>query len=405
MQIWRVAWRNLGRNWKRTAITFAAMFLSTALLIVSYALIFGMIGDMENSITDLMLGEVQVHHRSYLTERSIYDTVSDPGAILDAAHEAGIAASARAFGFGLLSGGIKSAGAQFWGIDPAAERAVSDLPTHLFAGQFLDNAPPRSMVLGKKLARALDADVGAELIVVVQAADGSLGNDMYTVIGILKSAGEGIDRSLAMVSQSDFEALFMLPGQRHEIVLNSRGSLTPEGIRSILAPAIGTNAAQTWMDLLPSIARMLESMTGMILIFGAVFFLAAGLGILNTMLMATYERIPEFGLIKAIGASPWRIMKEVTAEALVLCAVASVAGGVAGCSLALYFQYHPIDLSGFAEGFNTSGVVFSARWRAALTPFAVFYPVLMMWVVSLFAAIYPASKAARIDPIRAMTHV
>jgi ABC-type lipoprotein release transport system permease subunit len=401
----RIAWRNLRRNGRRTAISLAAITFSTMVLIVTLGLMEGMLSDMLHSVTNMVVGEAQVHHPEYLSERSIYDTLADTEAILAAAQEAGIAAAPRAYGYGLLSSGTKSAGVQFWGVDPMAERAVGELPESILRGSFLGDNPRKQVVLGRKLARTLAAQVGTELVVIVQAADGALGSDLFTVVGIMKSAGDAIDRSMAMIHHQGFAELFVLPGGWHEVVLNSKGKRTPEEVAALVTPAAEDAEVKTWRQLLPSVAKMVQAVDGMLFLFGAMFSLAAGLGVLNTMLMATYERIPEFGLIKALGATPWRIVREVATEALLLGLVGGLLGGAAGALLTWYFQGHPIDLSGFAEGFNTSGVAISAEWRADFSFWIVVLPMVGMWLVALLAALYPASKAARLDPVRALTHV
>jgi ABC-type lipoprotein release transport system permease subunit len=405
MMTLRIAWRNLWRNWKRTAITFAAVSFSTAVLVASYALMIGWTQVMEKSVTDLSVGEIQVHHPDYRSERSLYDTVENPEMVLEAAAARGIPASARSFGFGLLSSGSKSAGGQFWGVLPEAEKTVSDLAVNLLEGDYLGPSPQRRMVLGRKLARSLGAAVGTELVVVVQAADGSLGNDIYTVAGILKGVGESLDRSLALIHRQDYEELFVFPGKVHEIVLNTRGAMDPELAAAAILPAAGTNEVITWRRLMPTLAQMFDSMIASVLIFGAIFLLAAGVGVLNTMLMATFERIPEFGLVKAIGASPWRILREISTEAVILGFFGSVAGGAAGVLIALRFERHPLDLTMFVEELNFMGIAVTNEVPFALTPACVWGPVLAMWAASVLAALWPAVRAARMKPVEALTHV
>lgn len=381
------------------------MILSTAVLIVTHALMLGMMLQMEHSVTDITVGQVQVHHGLYLKERSLYDTIENWEKILSAARDSGITAAPRAFGFGLLSSGNKSAGVQFRGISPAAERRVSDMAANMFRGEFLSDRPAMGVVLGRKLFRTLDAVVGSTLVAVVQAADGSLGNELLHVEGILKGVGEAFDRSMVLMHAEDFATLFVFPGRFHEIALNSRGTMTPEQVAEAIAAAAAGNEVKTWRQLLPGVSDMLNSFGGSTAIFLFIFFLAAGLGVLNTLLMATFERIPEFGLLKAIGTSPWRILRDIAAEALVLGMLSSSIGGVIGAAISLYFQLYPIVLSGFAEGFNTSGIVISAQWSASLTLRGVIWPVIIMWLVSVLAALYPAAKAARLDPVRALNHV
>lgn len=405
MSTMRIAWRNLWRNSRRTGITIVAMSLSTAVLIITYALMLGMMVQMEHSVTDVTVGQVQVHHRNYLKERSLYDTVDGWENILETAHRNGIAAAPRAFGFGLLSSGNKSAGVQFWGVDPASEQEIGDMARTMLKGAYLSGRPSMGVVLGRKLARTLHADVGTELVAVVQASDGSLGNELFHVRGILKSVGENLDRSVAIIDREDFASLFVLPHQYHEIALNSHGQLSPDEVVAAIRTSAGSNEVKTWRQILPGVSDMLNTSSGATMIFLLIFFLAAGLGVLNTLLMATYERIPEFGLLKAIGTSPWRILRDVSAEALLLGIVSSVVGGIIGTIVSLYFQYYPIDLSAFGEGFNTSGVVISAQWGALLTTRGIVWPIVIMWLVSVLASLYPAVKAARLDPVRALTHV
>jgi ABC-type antimicrobial peptide transport system permease subunit len=156
---------------------------------------------------------------------------------------------------------------------------------------------------------------------------------------------------------------------------------------------------------MPTLSQMFDSMIASVLIFGAVFLLAAGVGVLNTMLMATYERIPEFGLVKAIGASPWRILREISAEALVLGLIGSLAGGVTGVLISLRFQHHPLDLAMFVDQLDFMGIAVSSKVPFALTPACVWGPVLAMWLISVLAALWPAVRAARMKPVEALTHV
>lgn len=405
MSVLRVAWRNLWRNWKRTAITFAAVAFSTAVLVASYALMIGWTSVMEKSITDLSVGEVQIHHPEYRAERSLYDTVADAEALVAAADAAGIPASPRSFGYGLLSSGAKSAGGQFWGVLPDRERVVSDLADNLLSGAFIGDEPKRQVVLGRKLARSLGAEVGAEIVVVVQAADGSMGNEIYTVAGIFKGIGETLDRSLALVHRRDFEELFVLPGKVHQVVLNSRGVLDPDRVAAAVRHAAGENEVMTWRQLMPTLSQMFDSMIASTIFFGAIFFLAAGVGVLNTMLMATYERIGEFGLVKALGASPWRILREITVEALLLGLVGSAAGGVAGTLVSLRFQHHPLDLTMFVQDLHFAGIAVTNEVPFTLTPGCVWGPVLAMWLSAVLASLWPAVKAARLKPVEALTHV
>ncbi len=399
----RLAWRNLWRNGRRTAITLAMVATSTAILLVTRALMQGLVEDAIRNATDLRVGEVQVHAPEWLADRSLHRTLADPQAILDAARGAGVAAAPRSYGYGLAARGVKSAGALFWGVDPTAERAAFDLARHVAAGAFLGPTADGGVVLGRALARSLAAGVGDELVVVVQAADGSLGNELLTVRGILAGVDEATDRTAALVHRADFDALFVTGGRVHEVALTSRGRLPLEAVAALAAAAAPAADVRTWRELLPALSDMLGMMNAWLWIFGAIFFLAAGLGVMNTMLMATHERVREFGLLKALGTAPWRIVRDVAAEALVLAAVGTVAGAAIGVAAAALLRHWGIDTSALAGGITLAGVAFDPVWRPAPIDFPhLVAPVVATWGVALLAALYPAALAARLDPVVAM---
>jgi ABC-type lipoprotein release transport system permease subunit len=401
----RTAWRNLWRNGRRTAITLAAVMFCTAILIVARALTIGLLEGAVRNATQLVVGEVEVHAPGYLADRSLYRTVPDAGAILGAADAAGVGAVARSYGDGLVAHGVKSAGALFWGVDPARERRAFDLAGHVATGGFLPAEPGRGVVVGRKLARSLGVAPGDELVVVVQAADGSLGNELFTVVGILEAVGETTDRSAAIVHRADWEALFVAPGQVHEVALNGRGRLPLDALAALAHRAAPAADVRTWRDLLPMLADMLANLDVMLWIFGGIFFFAAGLGVMNTMLMATHERIREFGVLKALGTSPWRIVADVATESLLLALVGGLAGAALGAGGAVWLSVHGIDTRTFAGQTSFAGVAFDPIWRAAFQPDGLVVPVLVTCAVCVLTALYPAVLAARLDPVRAMQHV
>lgn len=395
-------WRNLWRNTRRTCITLAAVCLSTAILMASYGLMDGLMQHAVSNATNLVVGEVQVHAQGYLADHSIYKALNEPDLILQAAKQKNVAAAPRRYGYGLVAVGTKSAGARFWGVEPASERTTFDLAQHLQEGRFLSETTQRGVVLGQKLARSLQAQIGSEIVVVVQAADGSLGNDLYTVTGILKAAGDSIDRNAALIHAADFVELFVSGERIHEVALNSRGMVSPEGLTALLSIAAPEEEIKSWRQLMPEVSDMINLFDAFIWIFGLIFLLAAGMGVMNTMLMATYERIREFGILKALGATPWGIIRDVAAEALVLAALGTVLGTILGLAGSYYLQEVGLDLSIFAGTYSVGGVAFDPIWRATISPKMVFIPVVLMLIIGLVASLYPAALAARLDPVKAI---
>ena len=402
MKITKLSWRNLWRNPTRTNVTILAVSLCIAVLIIFQSMIVGLIEKAKFTTTNLVIGEVQVHAKGYLDDRSIYKSIQNIEEIHSISKENNIGFVERSYGFGLISSGTKSAGTQFWGINPETELQHFDFANHIDKGNFLTNTSFNKIVLGKKLASSIAADIGTELVVFVQGADGSLGNELFYVSGILKNVANNIDRGAAMILREDFDILFSANNLIHEIALNSKGRLESEEIQKLVSAKTTDVDVETWQQLMPTIALMTEKMTVfMRTLFSLIFGIAASLGVMNTMIMSTYDRMREFGIIRAIGTTPWRILKQVSLEAILMTIFASIIGVVIGLSVALYFQKYGFDVSG-SGNMSFGGVVMDPIWRASVSVGIVFLPVVLMMLISIVASIYPASIAARIKPVEAI---
>ena len=402
MKIIKVSWRNLWRNPIRTNVTISAVAICIAILIIFQSMIVGLIEKAKFNTTNLIIGEVQIHAEDYFDDRSIYKSLQNIEEIHSVAKENNIGLVERSYGFGLISSGTKSAGTQFWGINPESELQHFDFANHIDKGNFLTNTSLKKIVLGKKLASSIAADIGTELVVFVQGADGSLGNELFYVSGILKNMADNIDRGAAMILREDFNILFSTNNLIHEIALNSKGRLESEEIQKLVSAKTTGVDVETWQQLMPTIAMMTEKMiVFMRTLFSLIFGIAASLGVMNTMIMSTYDRMREFGIIRAIGTTPWRILKQVSLEAILMTIFASIIGVVIGLSVALYFQKYGFDVSG-SGNMSFGGVVMDPIWRANVSVGIVFLPVVLMMLTSIVASIYPASIAARIKPVEAI---
>jgi len=402
MKTIEVSWRNLWRNRTRTNVTIAAVALCIAILIIFQSMIVGLIEKAVFNTTNLVIGEVQIHANGYLNDKSLYKDLKNTEKIKSIAKKNNIGLVERSYGFGLISSGTKSAGTQFWGVNPESELMHFDFAKHINQGTFLNSSSSNKIVLGNKLALSLAAEVGTELVVFVQGADGSLGNDLFYVSGILKNVADNIDRSAAIILENDFNILFSSNNMIHEIALNSKGNFEAEEIQNLMSAEIKDVEIDTWKQLMPTIALMTEKMSVfMRTLFSLIFTIAAGLGVMNTMIMSTYDRMKEFGIIRAIGATPWRIIKQVSLEAIILTFIASIIGTIVGLSVALYFQKYGFVVSGQGN-FSFGGVVMDPIWKASVSLGIILLPIGLMMLTSILSSLYPASIAARIKPVEAI---
>jgi ABC-type antimicrobial peptide transport system permease subunit len=188
----------------------------------------------------------------------------------------------------------------------------------------------------------------------------------------------------------------------HEIALNSKGNLEAEEIQNLMFAEIKNVEIDTWKQLMPTISMMTKKMSVfMRTLFSLIFTIAAGLGVMNTMIMSTYDRMKEFGIIRAIGATPWRIIKQVSLEAIILTFIASIIGTIVGLSVALYFQKYGFDVTGQGN-LSFGGVVMDPIWKSSVSLGIVLLPIVLMMLISIISSLYPASIAARIKPVEAI---
>jgi len=397
----KLAWRNIWRNSRRTFITQFALIVALAMMIACSGLTWGLVKQMERNATLLGPGELQIHRPGYLDDRSIYRVIDHPHTLIATLEQCGVKAASRLHGFGLVSHGENSSGTQVLGIDPLKEITVTEFHNHLFKGSFLRQE--KDVLLGKKIAVTLDVAIGDELVIVTQAADGSIGNDLYRVAGILKGISEEIDRSTVMMSLADFRSLFSLHSVATEIALrrdNATEDLTL--IRDRIKLAAPDQEVKTWKEIFPAVSDMLELTDASIYILLTIIYLAGSLIMLNTMLMSVFERIKELGIMMAIGFRPMQVLLLIFLETFLLTLCGAVMGLACGVSLSLYLTHYGLDLTSITEGFSFVGIATEPHWFAVTTFNTVFPPFIFLFVLSLLAVIYPAIKASLLKPVDAL---
>lgn len=404
MNDFRIAWRNIWRNRARTVICLSTMAICTSILMLVFGLFLGLSQQLERSVTSMGVGNAQVHARGYLSEPSLWNIVGNAGAIMADAAQTKVRAAPRGIGSALLCLGEKTTGALVHGINPSAEQRVSRLPSHIGSGKYLDGKVSKGIVIGCKLARALDAKVGSKLVALTQAADGTTGNDIFTVVGILNPVGAVPDRSHAYILGRDFDNLFALKHAVHEIAFVVPEQLEARRFAERISARFPQVEALPWQRLQPAVADAVAVFDASIWFPAALFLLAATLGILNTILMATYERVPEFGMIRSLGASPWRIVRDIATEGLVLGVLATLIGGALGAGLCYFGSVNGFDF-GSSQPLELSGIVVDPIIHIKVTLPVIGFPIASMWFVSLLASLYPALKAAHLNPIEAMRHI
>ena len=170
--------------------------------------------------------------------------------------------------------------------------------------------------------------------------------------------------------------------------------------------ATGELTVRAWDEIRPDIMSIIQLNSASTAVMVFIIFIVAALGVLNTMLMAVFERTRELGMLKAIGMSGGKIVWLIVAETLFLVLGASAVGTAIGLGLDLYMIVYGFDLTSLmSEGLSIGGVGMEPVMHAVITPQGVIVPVVMLGFICFLAALYPASRAARMKPAQGMREV
>ena len=435
MKVLKMAWRNVWRNHRRSGITIAAMTIALVVELLYSGLVTGLVMGMEEDAIALDTGDIQITTPAYNKKPSLFEVVEDHEAIISQIEAEGFTAAPRLYSGGLAASADFSAGVSLIGIDPVRDATVLDLFQYVGEGEWLDDADPLGVVVGKGLARTLDLGLGSEVVVLSQAADGSTANELFKVRGVLMTVAASTDRSGIFMTEGTFRELMVLPDGAHKIIIRrplgsdlvASGDLVRDRVG--LPPAVEQNAVEleakvaaltdpeappmevptyavavkTWKEINPMLAQYIESVSGVIVIVYLIVYLAVAILILNAMLMAVYERIREFGVLKAIGYGPVKVASMMIAEGFLQACVAVVIGGIVAAPCMWYLSTYGIDV-GRLGGMEMVGLTMPAIWKSYYAVETSGIPVFLLFFIVFGAVIYPALKAAWFSPIEAMHH-
>lgn len=401
----RIAWRNLWRNRRRTALALVAIGLSTALVLVFNGVLHAYSEWMVSTITGPMLGDVQVHAAKWRKDRAIDRTLPHASAkVAELRRDALVeSAASRVYGPVLVAVGEEGFAAVVIGIEPPREAG----PMGLLASARARPAG-RAIAIGRKLATAMNAKVGAELALVGQAIDGSLANDLYTVIEVIDTPVDLVNRQGVVMELGEAQRLFGMADEVQEIVIHARDAEASASLAAHVAQMLPFREADVrdWRALAPELVALIQLVdVSWIVVLGFVF-VAAAAGVANTMLISTFERTRELGMVLALGARPKRIVAMVVLESVALGIVGAAVGVALGGSLVAVAQHYGLDLAALTGGGPTQLSFAGMNWSLTLYPKLgttdVVRVVIAVIVTSIVASMWPAIRAARLQPVQAL---
>ena len=314
-----IAWRNLWRNRRRTWLMISGIAFAGFLVIFINSLQRGVFDLMIDMTARFFSGHVQIQHPAFLDEPRMDRTVRNAAARMAdlqlRPEFTAVAPRAQAFALVAASGAGSdtdppATGALVIGVDPVREFAA--IRDSIEAGRYL--AEPGDAYVGSLLAQNLRAGVGDELAILGNGEDGSVAAMVVTVAGTFDTGQAAVDRSQLHVHLAEFQDAFGLPDQVHSIALTLAGPSTAEGVAAALTDA--ESVGVPWQKLLPDVEQMARLKYQSSYMIYALLLVLVIFGVINAFIMTTFERTPEFGMLKAVGMRPSGIVTMMSLEAL-----------------------------------------------------------------------------------------
>ena len=401
----KIAFRNTFRQKRRTILTALAMVVGFTLLSLTIGLSDGAYGNIIAMFTRNRIGHIQVHREGYLDKPSLYKTIDNVSAVGEAIQStAGVEAwTPRVYGAGLGSVGEKSTGVQIIGVDVARETEATRFDKKIVEGSTLTETPSHETVIGKGLAKIVSATVGSEIVIVSQGADGSIANDLYKIVGIAESGDDITDRVACYLHIADAQELFVLDERVHEIVVIvsniNRVAKVADAIEANLNDA--TLDVAPWQEVAKSFYRAMRTDQQGDAISRLVIMLIVAIGVLNTVLMSVLERTREYGVLKAVGTKPVQIFWLVVCEVVIIAFASICIGALLGVLVNYLFSIYGIT---YPEEITYGGMKLKTLY-AEVNVRSLYIPAITVMLSAAIVSLFPAIKAARIMPAKAMrTH-
>jgi ABC-type lipoprotein release transport system permease subunit len=403
----QLAWRNIWRNKRRTAIILTAVVIGVWSMILLGSLMRGMaVGMIKNGISTLT-GHIQIHHKGYRNDPAIENRISDPRVVEDVLRKVlpqDALWSPRVRVNAVASNARHSSGVTLVGIDPASEAGISFIGTAISQGRYLKPDEKNGILVGEALLEKFDTRPGRKLVLMSQDTHREIASRAFRIVGTFRAEMEATEKQYVFVNRTASQNMLKLKDGLSEIAILLPGKPDNPDVTDALKTALPSEKFEvhTWRELLPFQMAYLKILDGFMWIWYLVVFVAMGFGIVNTTLMAVFERMREFGLLKALGMKPWWILRGVLTESFFLLILGMIIGNLLAFICIFALARSGIDLSALAAGAEYAGMT------RVIYPAIALKDILMSNLVVLFLGIlvsaYPAVKAARFTPVEALAH-
>ena len=404
----KMAWRNLWRNWRRTAIALVAIVLGLILLLFFDGLLKGSDQAIFGNAVRLYGGNIQVHAPGFRAKASRLPLLplADADAVVQAAHAQPqvIAAAKRINTGGLVSSREGAFPVAITGIEPTLEAPHSIQAENIAEGRFLTDEDDDAVVIGKGLADLLKVKAGDRVTLLGRSQHETMRQRTMTIVGIYDLGMAEAEKGMLFITLPEAQFLYNLRDQATEVAITLQSVGQEKVVVPALQAALPGDEVDSWETLKPEMRQTIETKSASTTIFGFVLLLIAAIGILNLMLMAVFERTREMGVLAALGMKGRQIMGLFLLEGAMIGAVGAVIGAVLGIALLWLFGQIGIDIS-YASGMGEITALMGDRLYPSISLAATISLSVAVVFIAALASLYPAWQASRKEPAQALHHV
>ena len=406
MLLLKLAFLNIGRNSRRSWITILAVAVGLAALIFLWGFSDGINEQMRENVIKLFTGHIQIHAKDFEKSFAPELVIPDRASVLDKVKTLPqtVAVTERVKCEALVGTSERSRGVLLVGIHPEQEKLVTDLEKFISNGEFLKLTGRREVLIGNRLAEKIRLKVGDKAVIMTQAMDGTLAGYSYHVTGIFHTGSQPLDEMTAYITLASAQELLGIGTETHEIVIrlknrkamqsfiSAAGKVFPQGHYEILK----------WDEIVPEVEQWAKWSSAVIRTILIAVMVIIGVSIMNTVLMSIFERTKEIGVMMAIGTSPGQIIGLILLETVILEILGILIGLVAGYLVTFYFGRVGIAFPELEAAFSRSYMSTVTYTRVEIEH--VVNSVITLLVLTTTIGIYPAWKAGRMEPVKAIYH-
>jgi ABC-type lipoprotein release transport system permease subunit len=403
----RLAWRNIWRHRGRTMIVVVAIGLTMGMMMWYDAMIAGFQQAIYGNAIQVLGGNIQIHAPGYQAEASQMPLLSleNDAAVLEAAKaQPDVVLASRRINTGGMASNRKGAfAANIVGIEPEQEQQISLLAQHIIAGRYLTSSDQDQVFIGKGLADAMEIGVGDRFTLTGRATHDQMRDRTMTVAGIYDVGMPDIEKRSIYMSLAEAQELYGLPGPT-EVMLSLKQIGEETAVIKALKATLPNYEYASWQTNFPELQNAIGTKTKSMNIFSVIILLVVGIGILNLLMMAVFERTREIGILGAIGLKPRQISTLFLVEGTLMGLVGVACGVAFGLMINIWMGRVGFDYSAFSSISSYTALI-NGRVYTTLGLEKIWQRTLTVLIISLLSSFFPARAAAQNEPAQALHYV